>query len=55
MVDRSTEEVRYTMVFVGVLGASNYTLVDVTWNGALPDWTMSHVWSFGFWGGVRSS
>ena len=43
VVDRSTGEVRYAMVFVGVLGASNHTLVDVTWSRALPDWTMSHV------------
>ena len=52
IVDRSTGEVRDAMVFVGVLGASNYTFVDVTWNRALPDWTMSHVRMFEFWGGV---
>ena len=40
------------MVFVGVLGASNYTFVDVTWSRALPDWVMSHVRTFEFWGGV---
>ena len=40
------------MVFVGVLGASNHTFVDVTWSRSLPDWTMSHVWMFEFWGGV---
>ena len=27
-------------VFVGVLGASNYTFVDVTWIRTLLDWTM---------------
>ena len=43
VVDRSTGEVRNAMVFVGVLGASNYTFVDVTWSRVLPDWTMSHV------------
>ena len=30
VVDRSTGEVRDAMVFVGVLGASNHTFVDVT-------------------------
>ena len=30
VVDRGTGEVRDAMVFVGVLGASNYTIVDVT-------------------------
>ena len=52
VVDRSTGEVRDAMVFVGVLGASNHTFVDVTWSRSLPDWTMSHVWMFEFWGGV---
>ena len=34
------------MVFVGVLGASNHTFVDVTRSRSLPDWTMSHVRMF---------
>ena len=41
VVDRSTGEVRDAAVFVGVLGASNYTFVDVTWSRALPDWRVS--------------
>ena len=52
VVGRSTGEVRDAMVFVGVLGASNYTFVDVTWSRALLDWVMSHVRTFEFWGGV---
>ena len=52
VVHRSTGEVRAAMVFVGVLGASNYTFADVTWSRSLPDWTMSHVRMFEFWGGV---
>ena len=28
------------------------TFVDVTWSRALPDWTMSHVRMFEYWGGV---
>ena len=42
LVDRATGAVRDAMVFVGVLGASNYTVVDVTWSRALPDWTIWH-------------
>ena len=52
VVDQSTGEEREAMVFVGVLAASNYTFVDVTWSRTLPDWTMSHVRMFDFWGGV---
>ena len=52
VVDRKTGEVQGAMVFVGVLGASNHTCVDVTWSRTLPDWTMSHVRMFEFWGGV---
>ncbi len=52
VVDPSTGEVRDAMVFVGVLGASNHTFVDVPWSRTLPDWTMSHVRMFEFWGGV---
>ena len=52
VVDRETGEARDVMVFVGVLGASNHTFVDVTRSRSLPDWTMSHVRMFEFWGGV---
>ena len=43
VVDRKTGEARDVIVFVGVLGASNYIFVDVTRSRSLPDWTMSHV------------
>ena len=52
VVDPKTGEVRDAMVFVGVLGASNHTFVDVTRSRSLPDWTMSHVRMFEHWGGV---
>ena len=39
VVDRKTGEARDVMVFVGVLGASNHTFVDVTRSRSLPDWT----------------
>ena len=51
-MDGRTGEVRDAVVFVGVLAASNYTYVDVTWSRALPDWTTTHVRMFEFFGGV---
>ena len=52
VVDPGTGEVGGAMVFVDVLGASNHTFVDVTRSRGLPDWTMSHVRMFEYWGGV---
>ena len=52
IVDPDTAEVREARVFVGTLGASNYTFVDLTWTRSLADWIRSHVRMFEFWGGV---
>jgi transposase len=52
IVDRGTGEIRNAQVFVAVLGASNYTFVDLTWTRSLPDWIASHVRMFAFYGGV---
>jgi transposase len=52
VVDRHTGEIRDAQVFVGALGASSYTFVDLTWSRSLPDWTASHVRMFEFLGGV---
>lgn len=52
IVDPDTGEERDASVFVGALGASSYTFVDVTWTRTLPDWISSHVRMFEFWGGV---
>ena len=52
VVDRSTGDVLDVMVFVGVLAASNYTFVDVSRTRSLPDWTMSHVRMFEYFGGA---
>jgi len=52
IVDSDTGEVREAVVFVGVLGASNYTFVDLTWSRSLPDWIGSHVRMLAFFGGV---
>jgi len=41
-----------TQLFVGTLGASSYTFAEATFTQSLPDWLMSHVRMYEFWGGV---
>lgn len=52
IICRYTGEVQPAAVFVGVLGASNYTYAEATWTQALPDWLGSHVRMFEFFGGT---
>jgi len=52
VVDPETGEVREAQVFVGVLGASNYTYAEATWSQTLPDWIGSHVRMFAHLGAV---
>ncbi|MBL4821807.1 MAG: IS21 family transposase [Gammaproteobacteria bacterium] len=52
VVDRLTGEIRQAQIFVGVMGASNYTYADATWTQSLPDWIGSHQRCFAFLGGV---
>jgi transposase len=52
VIDGATGEVRTVQIFVGVLGASNYTYVEATWTQSLPDWIGAHVRMFKFFGGV---
>lgn len=52
IIDPHTGEVRSAQLFVGVLGASNYTFVEATWDQRLPNWIASHVRMFEFFGGV---
>jgi transposase len=40
--DEATGNTRAAMIFVGVLGASNYTYVEATWTRSLADWLGSH-------------
>ena len=40
------------MVFDGVLAASNYTFVDLTWSQSLPDSALSYVRMFECFGGA---
>ena len=47
-----TGEGRAAQVFVGALGASNYTYAEATWSQDLPNWLRSHVRMFAYFGGV---
>lgn len=52
VVDPATGEIREAQIFVGTLGASNFTYVEATWSQTLPDWIQSHVRMFEYLGGV---
>ena len=52
VVNGQTGEVHEAMLFIAVLGASNYTYVEATWTQSLPDWIGSHVRTFAALGGV---
>lgn len=52
IVDRHTGEIRAAVIFVAVLGASNYTYIEAAWSQSLEDWLMAHVRAFEFFGGV---
>jgi len=52
VVDPETGEICQAQIFVGVLGASNFTFAEATWTQSLPDWTASHVRMFAYFGGV---
>ena len=52
VVDPKTGEIREAQIFVGVLGASNFTYAEATWTQSMVDWTASHVRMFEYIGGV---
>jgi transposase len=52
VVERESGEVREAQIFVGVLGASNFTYAEATWTQSLPDWCGSHVRMFAYFGGA---
>ena len=52
ITDPTTGEVRFTEIFVAVLGASKYTYAEATWSQTLADWIGAHVRMFRFFGGV---
>ena len=47
-----TGEVCQAQIFVGVLGASNYTYVEASWTQGLADWVGAHVRMLAYFGGV---
>jgi len=51
IIDPMTGEIRNAQVFVGVLGASNYTYAEATLTQSLPDWLGSHARMLSFFGG----
>lgn len=52
IIDPDTGEIRKAQIFVGTLGASNYTYAEATWTQQLPDWIASHRRMLEFFGGV---
>jgi transposase len=52
LIDPTTGEVLEVELFVGVLGASNYTYAEATATQQLPDWLGSHARMFAAFGGV---
>lgn len=51
LIDSSTGEIGEAQIFVGTLGASNFTYTEATWTQTLPDWIQSHVNAFEFFEG----
>jgi transposase len=52
VVDRLTGKTRSAQIFVGVLGASNFTYAEASWTQALADWIGAHSRAFEAIGGV---
>jgi transposase len=55
LVDATTGEVTEVELFVGALGASNYTYAEATRTQQLPDWLGSHQRMFAFFQGVPTA
>ena len=51
-IDAETGEVMEAQIFVGCLGASQYTFVEATATQQTPDWIQSHVRMWTYFGGV---
>lgn len=51
-LDVKTGEVHEAEIFVGCLGASQFTFVEATRSQQLPDWIQSHIHMFEYFGGV---
>lgn len=51
VIDSATGEIRHAQVFVGTLGASNYTYAEATYGQTLPEWLASHSRMLEYFGG----
>jgi transposase len=51
VIDPATGEIRDAQIFVGTLGASNYTYAEATYGQTLPEWLASHSRMLAFFGG----
>ncbi len=50
--DRKSGKAHTAQIFVATMGASYYTYAEATWTQTLPDFIMSHVRAFAYFGGV---
>lgn len=50
--DRSNGTIKEAQIFVGVLGASNYTYAQASLSQSIPAWINSHINAFEYFGGV---
>ncbi len=53
--DRQTGQVRQAQIFVGVLGASNYTYAQASWDQSMPNWIGAHINAFEYFQGVPAA
>lgn len=51
-IDAETGEIHEAQIFIGCLGASQFTFIEATATQQLPDWIQSHTHMFEFFGGV---
>lgn len=54
IIDRTTGEILEAEIFVGVLGASNFTYAEAFRDQTLPEWIAAHVHMYEYFGGVPS-
>jgi len=52
IIDKHTGKIQEAQIFVAVLGSSNYTYAEATWDQKLKSWTGSHVRAYEYFGGV---
>lgn len=52
IIDRHTGKSMDAQIFIALLGASNYTYAEASWDQSLPNWIGSQIRAFEFFGGV---